>query len=156
MALIREVLGDLMLSIILWALQVLLAVAFLAHGWLFLSPPATMVEQMNAAFPQSLRILIGGAEVLAAIGLILPGITHILPSLVSSAAAGLAIVMICATVFHIARGELSSAAVTAVLLALASFVAYMRWQVSPIRTRSAASTVDAAGQERRLVEFFKG
>ena len=123
-----------MLNIILWVLQVLLAVVFLAHGWLFLSPPATMAEQMKA-FPPALRILIGGAEELAAIGLTLPGITRILPSLVSSAAAGLAIVMISATVLHLARGELSSAAVTAVLLALASFVAYMRRQVSPIRPR---------------------
>jgi uncharacterized membrane protein YphA (DoxX/SURF4 family) len=128
-----------MLNIILWVLQVLLAVVFLAHGWLFLSPPATMAEQMKA-FPPALRILIGAAEVLAAIGLILPGITRILPSLVSSAAAGLAIVMISATVLHIARGELSSAAVTAVLLALASFVAYMRRQVSPIRARETSRT----------------
>ena len=129
-----------MLNIILWVLQVFLAVAFLAHGWLFLSPPATMLEQMNAGFPPALRIFIGGAEVLAAIGLILPGITRILPWLVSSAAAGLMIVMISATVFHIARGELSSAAVTAVLLALASFVAYMRRQVSPIRARETSHT----------------
>jgi hypothetical protein len=124
-----------MLNIILWLLQVLLAMAFLAHGWLFLSPPATMVEQMNAAIPPALRIVIGLAEVLAAIGLILPAVTRILPSLVSAAAAGLTVVMICATVFHIARGELSSAAITAVLLALVTFVAYMRWQISPIRAR---------------------
>jgi uncharacterized membrane protein YphA (DoxX/SURF4 family) len=126
-----------MLNIILWVLQVLLAAAFLAHGWMFLSPPATLVEQMNASITPALRIFIGVAEVLAAIGLTLPGITRILPSLVPSAAAGLATVMVCATVFHIARGEMSSAAVTAVLLGLASFVAYMRWQVSPIRARTA-------------------
>ena len=28
------------MNIVLWVLQVLLAVAFFAHGWLFLSPPA--------------------------------------------------------------------------------------------------------------------
>ena len=27
------------MNIVLWVLQVLLAVAFFAHGWLFLSPP---------------------------------------------------------------------------------------------------------------------
>jgi uncharacterized membrane protein YphA (DoxX/SURF4 family) len=125
-----------MLNIILWVLQVLLAVAFFAHGWLFLAPPATMVEQMNASIPPALRIFIGVAEVLAAIGLTMPGITRILPSLVPGAAAGLTVVMISATLFHIARGEIQSAAVTAVLMALAAFVAYMRWQVIPIRART--------------------
>ncbi len=37
-----------MLNITLWVLQGLLALAFLAHGWLYLRPPAEMVEQMNA------------------------------------------------------------------------------------------------------------
>jgi uncharacterized membrane protein YphA (DoxX/SURF4 family) len=125
------------MNIILWLLQVLLAAAFFAHGWLFLSPPAAMVEQMNASIPPALRLFIGVAEVLAAIGLILPGLTGIKPSLVSGAAGGLAIVMISATVFHIARGEIGSAVVTTVLLALVSFVAYMRWKVMPIRARVA-------------------
>ena len=43
--------------------------------------------------------------------------------------------MISATVFHIARGELMSAVITAVLLAMAAVVAYMRWRVHPIRAR---------------------
>jgi hypothetical protein len=45
------------------------------------------------------------------------------------------IVMISATVFHFMRGEVSSALTTIVLLALATFVAYMRWRVMPIRPR---------------------
>jgi hypothetical protein len=44
-------------------------------------------------------------------------------------------VMICATPYHLMRGEVSSAAVTALLLAIATFVAYMRWRVAPIRSR---------------------
>lgn len=125
-----------MLNISLWVLQFLLAAAFFAHGWLFLSPPAALLEQMNASINPAFRIFIGVAEVLAAIGLTLPGITHIRPSLVPSAAAGLAIVMISATVFHIARGEISSAVVTTILLALTVFVAYTRWKVLPIRPRA--------------------
>lgn len=35
------------MNVTLWVLQVLLALAFLAHGWLFLFPPAEMVEMMN-------------------------------------------------------------------------------------------------------------
>jgi putative oxidoreductase len=125
-----------MLNIVLWGLQILLAVAFLAHGWMFLAPPADMVQQVNAAIAPAFRVLIGVAEVLAAVGLTVPGITRIAPGLVPSAAAGLAIVMVSATMFHIMRGETSSAAVTAVLLALVTFVAYGRWKVLPILPRT--------------------
>ena len=125
------------MNVALWALQSLLAVAFLAHGWLFLSPPANMVEQFNAFIPPAFRIFIGVAEVVAAVGLTLPGITRILPRLVPWAAAGLMIVMIGATVLHLTRGEYSSAAVTAILLLLLTIVAYMRWKVKPISPRTA-------------------
>ena len=45
------------------------------------------------------------------------------------------IVMICATIFHLARDEMSSAITTVVLLAMATFIAYMRWRVAPIQPR---------------------
>ena len=45
--------------------------------------------------------------------------------------------MICATVFHVMRNEMMSALVTAGLLALVAFVAYMRWKVLPISPRAA-------------------
>jgi hypothetical protein len=73
--------------------------------------------------------------VLAAIGITLPGATRIQPWLVPSAAVGIMIVMISATIWHIARNEISSAVITLILLAMASFVAYMRWRVAPIRAR---------------------
>lgn len=120
------------MNIVLWVIQALLAVAFLAHGWLFLFPPAEMVEQMNASIPPALRLFIGVAEILAAVGLTLPGVTRIQPWLVSAAAGGLAIVTVSATVLHTVRGEVSAASTTAVLLALTAFVAYMRWKVKPI------------------------
>ena len=123
------------MNIILWVLQVLLAVAFLAHGWLFLFPPAEMLELMKP-IPPAFRIFIGMAEVLAAVGLTLPGITRILPWLVPCAAAGLMVVMISATIFHTTRGELSSAITTAVLFIVTTFVAYMRWKVKPILPRT--------------------
>jgi uncharacterized membrane protein YphA (DoxX/SURF4 family) len=126
------------MNVLLWVLQILLAVAFFAHGWLFLFPPANMVEMMNATLRPEFRLFIGAAEVLAAVGLTLPGITRTLPWLVSLAAAGLMIVMIGATILHIMRNEVSSAITTAVLLVLVTFVAYMRWQVKPILPRAVA------------------
>jgi len=126
------------MNILLWVLQVLLALAFLAHGWMLLSPPAAIADQLNASIPRWFQLFIGVAEILAAVGLTLPGLTRIQPWLVPCAAAGIMIVMISATVLHTVRGELSSAATTAVLLAVATFVAYMRWRVAPIRPRRVA------------------
>jgi len=125
------------MNIFLWVLQVLLAVVFLAHGWLLLSPPESMVAVMNATMSPAFRLFLGVAEVLAAIGLTLPGLTRILPWLVPTAAGGLMIVMIGAITLHVSRGEVSSAITTTVLLALLTFVAYMRWRVRPILPRTA-------------------
>ena len=123
------------MNILLWVLQVLLAVAFLAHGWLFLSPPAELVDQMNASLPRWFQLFLGVAEVFAGIGLILPGLTRIRPRLVIYAAVGIMIVMVSATVFHIARGEMSSAAITVVLFGIAAFVAYARHRIVPVAGR---------------------
>ena len=125
------------MNIMLWVLQVLLALAFLAHGLLFLFPPAEMLELMKP-IPTAFRYFLGVAEVLAAVGLTLPGATRIQPWLIPCAAAGVMIVMISATIFHIARGEISSAITTAILLMMATFVAYMPWKVMPILPRRVA------------------
>jgi uncharacterized membrane protein YphA (DoxX/SURF4 family) len=125
------------MNILLWTVQALLAAAFFAHGLLFLFPPAHLVDAMNATIPRAFQLFLGVAEVAAAAGLILPGVTRILPWLVPCAAAGLMVVMVGATALHIARGEISSAMTTAILLALATLVAYLRWKVKPIPPRAA-------------------
>ena len=126
------------MNILLWVLQVLLAVAFFAHGRMFLFPPASFVELINASLPRWFQLFLGVAEILAAVGLTLPGLTRIHPWLVPCAAAGVMFVMVNATLYHIVRNEMSSAVITAVLLAVATFVAYMRWRVVPIAARRVA------------------
>ncbi|HKY22761.1 MAG TPA: DoxX family protein [Vicinamibacterales bacterium] len=125
------------MNIALWVLQVLLAAAYLAHGWMFLFPPAEMVEMMNASINPALRLFLGVAEVLAAFGLILPGITRVMPWLVPAAAAGLIPIMVGATFLHITRNEIGPAITTTLLLITVTFVAYMRWKVKPIAGRNA-------------------
>jgi uncharacterized membrane protein YphA (DoxX/SURF4 family) len=125
------------MNVVLWILQVVLALAFLAHGWLFLAPPPEIAAKMNETLPRWFQLFLGVAEILAGVGLTLPGITKIKPWLVVWAAGGIMIVMVAATAFHVMRGEISSAVVTLVLLAMASFVAYMRLRVRPIPSRSA-------------------
>ena len=123
------------MNIVLWILQVLLAVAFFAHGWLFLAPPPDIAAQMNASLPRWFQLFLGIAEVLAAAGLILPALTRIQPGLVVWAAIGIVVVMISATVWHIVRGEISAAAITLVLLGMAAWVAYGRSRLLPIGAR---------------------
>src|SRR5262245_50020346 len=100
------------MNIVLWVLQILLAVVFFAHGWFLLFPPPNMVELMNSTMSPAFRIFLGVAEILAAIGLVVPGVTRIQPWLVAWAAAGLVIVMVAATALHVVRGEISSALIT--------------------------------------------
>lgn len=126
------------MNIVLWVLQVLLALAFLAHGLLFLSPPPEIAVQMNASLPRWFQLFLGVAEVLAAVGLTLPGLTRVMPFLVTWAAVGIMIVMVSATVYHLMRGEISSAVITLLLLGMATFVAYMRHRVLPIGVRRLA------------------
>lgn len=124
------------MNALMWVLQVALAAAFFLHGGMFLFPPAAIAEQMNAVLPRWFQLFLGVAEVAAAIGLTLPGLTRIKPWLVPYAAAGIMIVMISATILHVMRGEMGSAITTVVLLILATAVAYVRWRIAPIRPRS--------------------
>jgi uncharacterized membrane protein YphA (DoxX/SURF4 family) len=126
------------MNITLWVLQILLALAFFAHGWLLLAPPPEIAAQMVAQLPRPFWVFLGVAEILAAVGLTLPGITRVLPGLVPAAAAGVMFVMVSATAWHLVRSEFSSAAITLVLLAMATFTAYGRWRLLPIRSRRQA------------------
>ena len=124
-----------MKNVALWILQLLLAAVFLAHGIFMIAPPATMVEMINAQIGATFRVFLGVAEVLAAFGLIAPGVTRILPWLIVWAAAGLMVVMASATVLHLFRGEFSSAVSTTILFVLLTLVAYLRGKVMPIAAR---------------------
>ena len=74
---------------------------------------------------------IGVLEVLGAIGIVLPALTGIVPSLTPLAALGLVLTMIGAALTHLRRAEYGGITVTAVLLILAAFVAYGRFFVLP-------------------------
>jgi len=119
----------------LWILQVLLALVFLAHGWMMLFPSPEVAVQMNANFPRWFSLFIGISEVAAFVGLLLPGVTRIMPFLVGWAAIGIMIVMVSAAVFHGTRGEYGAVVTTLILLLLATFLAYGRTKLLPIRAR---------------------
>src|SRR5690554_4490734 len=97
------------MNITLWVLQILLAVAFFAHGWLFLSPPPEIAVQMDASLPRWFQLFLGVAEIAAAAGLILPAVTRIMPFLVGWATVGIMIALGSATIYRMVRAEWSSA-----------------------------------------------
>lgn len=131
------------MNVVLWVLQIVLAAVFLQHGLLFLNPPPDIAVLMDASLPRWFQLFLGVAEVMAAVGLILPGLLRIQPHLVAWAADGIVVVLLSATVWHLVRAEYSSGVITLVLLAMAAFVAWMRHFRLPLRPRRtpAAATV---------------
>jgi putative oxidoreductase len=122
------------MNIALWIVQALLGLMFLFAGvQKGFRPLEAIASTMTwvSSVPSALVRFIGIAEILAGIGLILPALTGILPALTIWAAVGLVVVMALAIAFHVSRREYSALGINVVLLALAAFVAYGRWQVAP-------------------------
>ena len=132
------------LSSALWIVQGLLALIFLFAGGTKLVLP---IEEMtkDVALPGSFLRLLGVAEVLGAIGLILPGLLHIRPGLTSLAAAGLVVIMIGATVISLTIMGPAPALIPLVVGLLAAFVAYGRWRLAPLRGSSRPASFPSAG-----------
>src|SRR2546422_9287016 len=120
----------------LWIVQGLLALLFLwAGGMKLVLPVEAMTEQMP--LPGLFLRFIGVAEVLGALGLILPGLLRLRPALTPLAAAGLVLIMIGATVLTLAGGAVARALIPMVVGGLAAFVAYGRWRLTSPGARSA-------------------
>lgn len=117
------------LNIALWAAQILLALVFGLSGSMKVF---TSIEALskNGAWIRDAEVLIrfiGISELAGALGLLLPSLTRIKPRLTSLAAAGLVVVMVLATGFHLWRGEPQALPITLGLGAIAAFVAWGRY-----------------------------
>lgn len=131
----------------LWTAQTLLALLFLFAGAMkFIMPAAEMAKQ--SPLPVAFIQFIGVCEVLGSLGLILPGLTRIRTGLTPLAAAGLAIIMIGAVVVTVATAPLTLALLPLVTGGVATFVAYGRWRVAPLRSRQFGRAVDLSGSSR--------
>jgi DoxX-like family len=127
----------------LWIVQGLLAALFLFAGGMKLVLPLDQLAG-PVTLPGPFLRFIGVAEVLGAIGLILPGLLRIRPGLTPLAAAGLVIIMIGATVITLAGGAVVPALMSLVVGLLAAFVAYGRWRLAPHRGSSRPSVLRSA------------
>jgi hypothetical protein len=114
----------------LWVTQGLLALLFVFAGTMKLVMP---IEALRGPlnFPGAFLRFIGVAEVLGAVGLILPALLRIRPGLTPLAAAGLVIIMIGAITTTIVGVGVGAAVVPTVVGVLAALVAVGRWRWVP-------------------------
>ncbi len=124
------------MNIVLWIVQILLALAFLMAGIMKTTQPldklAVRMQWVKSMRPPQLVRVIGALEVLGAIGLILPAVTGILPWLTPVAAIGLVLTMIGAMILHTRLGEGSHIATNVILLLLAAFIVVGRFVIMPL------------------------
>jgi hypothetical protein len=117
--------------IAVWVVSGLLAVAYLGAGGMKLVTPKEKLGANMAwveDFSAPIVKLIGAAEILGALGLVLPVLLGIAPVLTPIAAAGLVLVQVAAIIVHMRRGE-RMILPNVVLLLLALFVALARFGV---------------------------
>jgi asparagine N-glycosylation enzyme membrane subunit Stt3 len=123
------------LNVSLWILQALLAVFFAlgsgAPKLLLSVEQLPMPIQLPSAFIKS----IGVAEVLGALGLLLPGLFHVRPGLTPLAAACLVALTVCAAVYQLLARQPESAIFALVIGLLCALVAIGRSRGAPHRAR---------------------
>lgn len=126
------------LNIVLWVMQILLTVMLLWAGFTKLFEP---IEKLSAMWPWTGQVPVafvkftGIVDVVGAMGLILPSLLRIKPKLTPIAAIALCVLMICAIVFHVARGEASHIGINIIFIGIAAFVAWGRFTKAVITSR---------------------
>ena len=118
-------------GVALWIVQVVLAALFLFAGGTKLVVPVEMLAG-PVPLPEAFIRFIGVAEVLGALGLVLPGLLRIRTGLTPLAAAGLVVIMAGATATTVIGGMGAGAVVPFGILAAS--VAYGRSRRVPLRT----------------------
>ena len=123
---------------LLWVLQIFLGLFFIVFGILHFVVPEGLPEPTEWMYELSdgLHLVSGVAEILGGLGLILPAVTGIRPELTVWAAAGLAIVMVGAAIWHAGRGEMVQIFLNLVNAAVLVFVAYGRARLAPLPARA--------------------
>lgn len=116
-----------------WIVAGLLALAYLLAGAMKALRSPDKLAESGMGWAKDLAVpavrLIGVAEVLGAVGMILPPLTGIVPILAPLAAVGLAVLQAAAIVFHLTRREQKAVPMNLVLLLAAVAVAILGFLV---------------------------
>jgi uncharacterized membrane protein YphA (DoxX/SURF4 family) len=130
------------MTYLLWTLQAVLAALFLlAGGMKLLTPVDTLTEFVP--LPGLLIRVVGTAECLGAIGLILPGLLKIRPGLTALAAVELMHVMLGATIVTLVTQDALSALMPIAVGLIAAFIAYGRTYLAPFASPSRTRRLSA-------------
>jgi hypothetical protein len=124
------------LHIALWVVQVLVAVTLLWAAVVKLFQPVEKVAAMwpwAGEVPVAVLRFTGVVDLLGGVGLILPSLLCVWPRLTPIAAAGVGVLMVCASVFHVVRGEGDQIGFNIVFGVLAGFVAWGRFSTERAR-----------------------
>lgn len=117
---------------LLWAGQIVLALLFLFAGAMKFIMPADKMQSGPIVLPLAFLHFIGICECLGALGLVVPGLTHIRTVLTPLAAAGLTIIMIGATTVTVIGMGVVPALFPFVVGVISVSVAYGRFRVVPL------------------------
>ena len=122
------------MSLVLWILQVVLALLYLPAGAMKVFTLEKVQEQFPSmkALPKAVWIASGILEMVCSVGLIVPSAFHVQPMLTPGAAAVLAIEAVLLTGRHVKWKETSPAISSGIFAAAAAFIAYGRIALSPI------------------------
>src|SRR6202453_5224196 len=120
------------MNIALWVLQNIFAGLFMLHAALHLFPAPRLKAILAEQNIPVKRTIATWAEVVASLGLVLPGAVSIATWLTPLAALGLAVVMVGATVFHMSRKEGLAAVAAASVALIMIFLACGRTFVVPL------------------------
>lgn len=123
------------MNILLWIIQILLALLFLFAGgtkfYFTIEQMRSMGSPNQILLPGLFIRFIGVCEILGALGLVLPGLLRIKPYLTALAALGLTIIMIGAFIIVAMGDGIGPALPTLVIGLLCAFVAYGRTKLRP-------------------------
>ncbi|MGH7627477.1 MAG: DoxX family protein [Gemmatimonadaceae bacterium] len=121
-------------NLVLWSVQSFVAVFFISAG-----TPKVLGRGLErwtgfSDLPRTEVVFIGLAEVLGALGLVLPMATGILPWLTPLAALGLAVIVLLAAGFHLRANEYLQALEAGLWASISMVIAIGRWHAVAART----------------------
>jgi uncharacterized membrane protein YphA (DoxX/SURF4 family) len=126
------------LNAFLWITQTLLTVMFCAAGFMKIATP---IPELSKAMPWTGQLpelfvrTMGVVDLAGGLGVLLPALTRVKPNLTVIAALCCVILQVCATIFHLTRGEVAMLPLNFVLLTLSLFVLWGRSKGFPIASR---------------------
>jgi putative oxidoreductase len=117
------------LNIGLWVAQILVAAVLIMAGLMKLTTPISELSKTlpwTGELPELFVRAISLIDIAGGLGLILPSALRIKPNLTAAATIGVILLMVCAIVMHVSKGEASLTGINYIIIALAGFVYWGR------------------------------